>query len=281
MIDGSQIKLSLLCSNTLNSSIAAIPSTTAIPSNEEEIHWLIKNEECNSEPREYAGIITKQLSSSSTTIDAYYDIPILSNHSSNITTQISGSEPHGFGIGSHKITYAADSTKYFIMCQITIYVIGMSVLILCFYKLFLCNIIKGDVSAEDLMQCTNLDDGKIGIINLIVDRDTFLAIDADEYEYEDATDPIQVSYINPDIKAKHIQCFININWANIGDPILYSSMTDLHSSSDSMMLWKILIVLCIILLLALICERMYFYHHRYKKQYYSLNDEDDAELSLS
>merc|ERR1712129_288626 len=132
--------------------------------------------------RGYAGIITDTLSSFSTTISAYYDIPTLSNHSSNITVQISGNQANGFPIGQHKITYAAENTEYFIMCQLTIYVIG-------------------DVSEHDLMQCTNLDEGKIGIIDLIVDKDTFLAIDDEEYEYEirdDVNNPIQISYINPD-----------------------------------------------------------------------------------
>ena len=152
----------------------------------------------------------------------------------------------------------------------------------CFYQYVYTKI--GDVSEQDLVQCTSLDDGKIGIMDLIVDRDTFLAIDSDKYEYEiseDAANPIQVSYINPDIKEKQIQCFVNINWAKIGDQILHSSMTDVDSSSDAMIIYKVLIIVCIILLLTLICERIYFYHRQqHKNKYYSVND-DDAELSLS
>lgn len=124
--DGSSIELQLICSSKLNPSIGTVPTikTTLFPINEEQIEWLINKENCNSKAHGYFGFISDE--NDQTLSDTFWDIPILSNHSSNITISISGnSNDNKFTLGQHKITYAAEDQRYFIMCQITIYVIGM------------------------------------------------------------------------------------------------------------------------------------------------------------
>eukprot|EP01084_Bolivina_argentea_P140707 247326_1 len=244
----------------INNEVITLYTETTISPHEEQISWLINNENCHDKPRTYVGLITNQLSTN--TISAYWNEPILSNHSSNITISISG-DHNQYGIGQHKITYAARNKDYFIMCQITLYIIG-------------------DISEENIYECTNLDYQHIGIIDLIVDRNTFLVIDPSKYTYQTSditNNPIQVSYITPPLLDMDITCYININWADIGDMISYPLNYNNNTSTNDFIIWKILIIVCTIVIFILIAERIYFYHQTYnfKIKYQSIDN--DTELS--
>ena len=127
--DGTSTTLEIVCWNELNPSIGNIPTpqTTLIPNDEqiEQIEWLINGENCHSKPRGYIAFISDD--NDDTLIETYWDNPILSNHSSNITISISGNsnDNNKFTLGQHQITYAAKNDKYLFLCQVTIYIIGM------------------------------------------------------------------------------------------------------------------------------------------------------------
>ena len=121
--DGSQITISLTCSNHLDPHIGPIyqtPISTTLDARTEDIDWLIDGQSCFSQNRGYAAFMIGSLSITT----AYWPTPRLSNHSSNITVAVSG-EAHTYKSGHHTVTYAAEVGDHFIMCQIKLYVFGM------------------------------------------------------------------------------------------------------------------------------------------------------------
>ena len=143
--------------------------------------------------------------------------------------------------------------------------------------------LKGNIKNDDLSQCNDLQYGRYGVIDFIVDDETFLVIDTDTFEYEDITteNTIQIEYITPELKQKDITCYININWAKSGDELISQTIVDNYTDSSNVV-WKVLIVICIILLFVVVMERIYFYAVIYKKlQKYMKSDIDKEDDDIS
>ena len=114
----------------------------------------------------------------------------------------------------------------------------------------------------------------------MVDEDTYTVIDQNKYHFEVTNDeqPLQIMYRTPELITRDITCYVNIQWANIGDVL---SETTTEHSTHSDVVWKVLIVVSVVVVLCLLAERIHFHQRRRdRKGAYSKVDED-ADLSLS
>ena len=147
------------------------------------------------------------------------------------------------------------------------------------FLLNLCITYLGRTYDDDLSACTHIEDGRIGIIDIIVDENTYTVIDRDAYQYEVVNDeePLQIIYRTPDLIARDITCYVNIQWANLGDTVSASSPEHSNHSDE---VWKVLIVVSVVVVLGLLGERIHFHQKRRDRIAYSKVDEE-ADLSLS
>ena len=135
------------------------------------------------------------------------------------------------------------------MCQVTIYVIGMYVyiyyIIPCIHDEVLGMYYIGNVTDETTRKCTELPDGRIGVIDLTVDHDTFTMIDTDKYLY-DIIDTGQILYVTPELQEKDITCYVNINWVQIGNKLVLSTNITDDNDNNDMIGWKAMIIMCVV-----------------------------------